>query len=118
MGRSASLIEIDLLRGGQRMPMLDPWPSSPYTLLVARKNLAPKCLVWPAHCVRRLPVIPVPLLIGDADVPLDLQPVIEAIYADSRYHRSIDYAPPITPPLSAEETVWLAVQLKHRERQA
>src|SRR5262245_8688655 len=25
-----SLVEIDLLRGGQRMPMLDPWPDSPY----------------------------------------------------------------------------------------
>ncbi|MGH7171924.1 MAG: DUF4058 family protein, partial [Gemmataceae bacterium] len=27
------LVEIDLLRGGQRPPMLDPWPESPYTLL-------------------------------------------------------------------------------------
>jgi Protein of unknown function (DUF4058) len=27
-----SLVEIDLLRGGQRMPMLDSWPASPYTL--------------------------------------------------------------------------------------
>jgi hypothetical protein len=33
---SAHLVEIDLLRGGQRMPMLDPWPDSPYTLLVTR----------------------------------------------------------------------------------
>jgi hypothetical protein len=32
----ANLVEIDLLRGGQRMPMLDPWPDSPYTVLVAR----------------------------------------------------------------------------------
>src|SRR5262249_36273384 len=28
-----NLVEIDLLRGGQRMPMLDPWPDSPYTLM-------------------------------------------------------------------------------------
>jgi hypothetical protein len=31
-----NLVEIDLLRGGQRMPMLDPWPPSPYTLMIAR----------------------------------------------------------------------------------
>ena len=31
-----NLVEIDLLRAGQRMPMFDPWPDSPYTLLVAR----------------------------------------------------------------------------------
>ncbi len=29
------LVEIDLLRGGTRLPMRDPWPKSPYTLLVA-----------------------------------------------------------------------------------
>ncbi len=33
---NVSLVEIDLLRGGQRMPMLDPWPDSPYMLLLAR----------------------------------------------------------------------------------
>jgi hypothetical protein len=34
----ASLVELDLLRDGQRMPMLDPWPDSPYTLLVAPRS--------------------------------------------------------------------------------
>jgi uncharacterized protein DUF4058 len=32
--------------------------------------------------------------------------MIEAIYARSRYHRSIDYARPLAPPLSAEEAAW------------
>src|SRR5262249_33557618 len=32
----ANLVEIDLLRGGQKFPMLDGWPTSPYTLLVCR----------------------------------------------------------------------------------
>ena len=32
----ANFIEIDLLRGGHKMPMLTPWPDSPYTLLVCR----------------------------------------------------------------------------------
>ena len=47
MERSASLVEIDLLRGGQRMPMVDPWPNCPYTLLVARSRNLPMCKVWP-----------------------------------------------------------------------
>ena len=33
-----SLVEFDLLRGGQRMPMLDPWPDSPYTPLAALRE--------------------------------------------------------------------------------
>src|SRR5207237_1561262 len=28
----AHLVEIDLVRGGQRMPMVEPWPNSPYYL--------------------------------------------------------------------------------------
>src|SRR5262249_3912993 len=36
----ANLVEIDLLRGGSRLPMLDPRPESPYSLLVARKEMA------------------------------------------------------------------------------
>ena len=43
----ANLVEIDLLRGGTRMPMLDPLPASPYYLLVAREEKAPYCRVWP-----------------------------------------------------------------------
>src|SRR5437762_4953724 len=58
---SASLIEIDLLRGGQRMPMLNDWPDSPYTLLVCRESRAPLCTVWPAHFQQPLPTLPVPL---------------------------------------------------------
>jgi hypothetical protein len=38
-------MEIDLLRGGQRMPMLDSWPDSPYTLLIGRAG-SPLCRVW------------------------------------------------------------------------
>ncbi len=37
---SVNLVEIDLLRDGQRMPMLDPWPNSPCTILVARARKA------------------------------------------------------------------------------
>ena len=35
---AVNLVEIDLLRGGERMPMLGKWPDSPYTLLVCRER--------------------------------------------------------------------------------
>lgn len=97
---AANFIEIDLLREGRRMPMVDPWPDSPYYLLVARKNAAPLCKVWPAHSMSPLPTIPVPLLPPDADAALFLQPLIESIYARFRYRQSIDYA--TVPPSLAE----------------
>src|SRR5262249_53130378 len=84
LGR-ANFIEIDLLRGGEKMPMLTPWPDSPYPLLVSRASRAPSCRAWPAHFQRRLPVIPVPLRSPDPDLMLDLQPLTDDIYALGRY---------------------------------
>jgi hypothetical protein len=94
--------------------MLDPWPNAPYTLLIGRQSRAPYCTVLPAHWRWPLPVLPVPLTSPDPDVPLALQPMIEAIYARARYQRSIDYSRPLSPPLNAEEQAWLAEQLRAR----
>ncbi len=41
--------------------------------------------------------------------------MIEAIYARSRYHRSIDYSRPLAPPLPAGEQAWLVDQLRSRQ---
>ncbi len=108
----ASLVEIDLVRGGQRMPMAERWPKSPYYLLVGRESHVPYCRVWPAYFNQPLREIPVPLASPDPDLPLALQPMIEAVYERSRYARRLDYSKPLTPPLSPEETAWLAEELR------
>jgi hypothetical protein len=109
----ANLVEIDLLRGGQRMPMLDPWPEGPYTLLVSRAN-AGLCRVWPAHYRRPLPPVLVPLAKPEADIRLDLQPMIAEIYHRFRYERSIDYSRPLDPPLDPADSAWLKTQMQAR----
>jgi hypothetical protein len=98
------------------MPMLDPWPASPYTLTVARAKKPHACLVWQGHWRKPLPKIRVPLLKPDPDLDLDLQPMIAAIYQRSRYHVSIDYTRPLNPPLGAEDAVWLEGRLRARKR--
>ncbi len=110
----ANLVEIDLLRGGQRMPMLDPWPDSPYPLMVARAWKPDACLVWEGHFQRPLPSLHVPLAKPDADLVVPLQPLVETIYRRFRYDQSINYGAELTPPLSAEETAWFRRQLRAR----
>jgi hypothetical protein len=109
---AANLVEIDLLRGGQRLPMVTPWPASTYYLLVCRRQRAPFCTVWPASFQERLPVAPVPLDDPDADIDLDLQPMLAAVYERSRYETSIDYTKPLQPPLTPAEAAWLAQRLR------
>jgi hypothetical protein len=112
----ANLVEIDLLAGGQRMPMLDPWPDSPYTLLVARAKKHDLCQVWPVYFQIPSPSFPVPLAKPDPDILLPLQPMIDSIYERSRYDRSIDYSKPLSPPLDDAEMAWLEKQLHARRR--
>jgi hypothetical protein len=45
---------------------------------------------------------------------LDLQPLIASVYACSHYDRRLHYASPLQPPLSEEESAWLAEQLRSR----
>ena len=113
-----NLVEIDLLRGGRRPPMLDPWPNSPYTLLVARGPFRyQRCKVWRAYFQRPVTEIPVPLDHPDADIPLRLQPMIEAIYQRARYGESIDYRKPLKPPLRGAEATWMKARLREWQRQ-
>jgi hypothetical protein len=113
----ANLIEIDLVRGGQRMPMVEPWPTSPCYLLVSWQSRAPYCRVWPVGYREPLPEIPVPLASPDPDLSLQLQPMIEAVYERSRYGRRIDYKKALTPPLTDEDATWLQHQLRTKPAQ-
>ena len=111
---TANLVEIDLLRGGQRMPMEDDWPDSPYYLLVCRKQDAASCSVWPALALKPLPRLRVPLARPDPDVTVDLQKLVTAVFERSRYDQEIDYRRAIRPVLREEEQRWLRQRVRRR----
>jgi hypothetical protein len=61
-------------------------------------------------------VIPVPLLDPDPDVPLDLGPVVAAVYERGAYARLIDYhLPPPPPALPEAEAAWLDKYLRAQQ---
>lgn len=70
-----------------------------YFIFLSRAEDRPITAVWPLELLDRLPVIPIPLLPGDADAALDLQGVFTATYDLLGYDLAIDYARPIEPPL-------------------
>jgi hypothetical protein len=110
---SAHLMEIDLLRGGERPPLEEPVPAAPYYVLVSRSERRPRVQVWPIQLRDPLPAVPVPVLEPDPDVPLDLQAAVASAYERGAFARKIDYQqPPPPPPLSAEETAWVEEVLR------
>lgn len=105
------LLEIDLIRRGER-----PWthpriPATPYLALLTRAE-ASRVEVWPISWQERLPKLPVPLRYPDPDAALDLSAALTAVYEEAYYHLSLDYsqAPP-PPPLTDEEIAWLRGQV-------
>jgi hypothetical protein len=105
----AHLLEIDLLRGGKRPDAGRVLPDEPYFAFLSRAQYRPRIFIWPMTLRARLPVVAVPLLPPDPDLPLDLTAALKRIYATARYDLRIDYRQSPPPPeLSAEDAAWVA----------
>jgi hypothetical protein len=100
----AHFIEIDLLRAGERMPMVD-LPQSDYCILISRADERPEVATWPLKLRDPLPTIPVPLLAPDPDAKVDLKEVLDSIYDDARYALYIYDSDP-HPPLHPTDVAW------------
>jgi hypothetical protein len=113
LASTAHLLEIDLLRAGERSPLAEPLPEAPYFIILSRAERRPVAEVWPLHLQEPLPILPVPLLPPDPDVPLDLGHALRTIYDRSGYDLRIDYTQrPPAPALSTEEGAWLEAHLR------
>ena len=109
---NAHLLEIDLLRQGTRAPRLIGLPLSDYFIFLTRAERRNATETWPVGVRDSLPVVPVPLLPGDKDVPLDLAHALRTIYDEARYDLSIDYGEPPVPPLPEKDAEWAQELLK------
>lgn len=99
------VLEIDLLRRGQRSLVSARIPESAYRMTLTRANLQ-RADVWAIQVRDPLPILPVPLRSPDPDVLLDLGLALRTIYDRAAYDLSINYdqaSPP--PPLSPEELI-------------
>lgn len=109
---AAHLIEIDLLRVGDRVPMQQQLPDQPYFIFLSRAEDRPLTDVWPIALSESLPSVPVPLLTGDADVVLELQAAFAAAYDLPGYDLIVDYSQPPDVPLAPKDAVWATNYLR------
>jgi Protein of unknown function (DUF4058) len=109
---TAHLIEIDLLRQGQRVPMQQALPAAPYFIMLSRVERRPLSDIWPISLEQPLPRVPLPLLAGDADLPIDLQAAFAASYDLLGYDLMLDYRQPADIPLEGEAASWADTHLR------
>jgi hypothetical protein len=113
-------VEIDLLREGDRVLMIPPEQIPPshrtdYQVCVWRVGQPGAVLVYKVPLRERLPVISIPLRPGDADVPLDIQAVVDQCYRNGGYD-DIDYTGEPEPRLKKADTAWADAPLKEQGR--
>lgn len=112
---SAHLLELDLLRGGERSPIQGEIPAAPYYVSLSRLEDRPSVEVWPIQLWDTLPILPVPLRQPDKDATINLDAAIAILYEQGGYATLIDYhRPPPPPKLSKEQNLWLDEYL-HKE---
>lgn len=104
LNTDTAVVEIDLLRGGHRMPWVD-MPTCDYYALVSRVHERPRSDFWPVGLRDPLPIIPIPLRQGEPEASLDLQSLVHRVYDAAQYHLHIYDSPP-EPSLRPEDQAW------------
>jgi Protein of unknown function (DUF4058) len=108
------LVEIDLLRAGEPMPILDNGSTSHYRILVSRGDCRPNATLYAFGVRQAIPPFPLPLKPEDQEPSVDMGSLLHDLYDRAGYDLRLNYQGEPAPPLSAEDTLW-ADQLLHRQ---
>ncbi len=115
-----NVVEIDLLRSGEPTTLAPVGNVTrrtgrfEYHACTHRYYRSITVEVYPIPMADRLPLIAIPLLKGDSDVTVDLQPVFDRTYDVARFDQRAKYAETCVPPLSAEQQTWADGLLKSK----
>jgi hypothetical protein len=106
LGSQSHLVEIDLLRGGEALPMQDAGASD-YRVLVSRVEQRPIAELYLFNLRDRVPCFGLPLRSGDESVPIDLNVLMQMVYESAALDLAIDYGQQPTPGLSQDDFDWV-----------
>ena len=109
------LVEIDLIRAGQPFPFTlqnKVNPVSDYRITISRAQQRPQANVYLFSLREIIPDFQIPLLRGDVEPTLFMNQILHSLFERAHYAGLVGYDKPLTPPLSAADTVWFATLLQ------
>ena len=110
VGGLVNLVEIDLLRRWEPMPLETPPPVSDYRILVCWGVESPGALLYPFMVRQRIPKFTLPLLSDDEESApeVDLGPIVDTMHQTARYGLIARYhQPPPEPAFEPEVQEWI-----------
>jgi hypothetical protein len=106
LGTHTNLVEIDLLRAWEPMPFEGNVPSSHYRILVRRGEQGSEADLYPFTVYDPIPEFPLSLQAGDVEPMINLNKLLDDVYAEGSYDVRINYHQPAQPPLTEDEARW------------
>jgi len=106
LASATNLVEIDLLRLGEVLPILG-ITKNDYRILVSHSYQRPDADLYGFNLKDNIPSFPVPLRLGETEPVIDLQKLINQIYERARFDLAIDYSQILKPTLSPEHETWV-----------
>lgn len=98
-------IEIDLLRDGEPMPLVQQ-VTSDYRILVSQGWMRRKAHLYAFNLPTAIPTIPLPLQPHDPAPPIPLNQLLHDLYCRARFDLQLDYTRPAVAPLTPAQTTW------------
>lgn len=113
LSSDSHLIELDLLRGDEPLPMAGADPLAHYHVLVSRSSRRPQADLYGFTVQEPLPQFPLPLKDDDESLEVDLASIFAGVYERASYDLRIDYgqAPP-PPAFNPADQTWIDGWLK------
>lgn len=105
-GTRTHLVEIDLLRAGEPLPLSGWGGLSDYSILVSRGERRPRARLLPFSVRQPIPRFRLPLLRGDEEPLVDLGAILHALYDRAGYDLRLSYRTPPDPPLPDADAAW------------
>lgn len=106
------MVEIDLLREGEPLPLHHGDDTANYRVLASRAEQRPDADVYSFGLADAIPLFPVPVSGADPEPLLDLKALLDEIYERSGYGVFINYDDDPQPSLEAVEQSWLEAYLE------
>lgn len=111
----SNLVEIDLLRAGDPMPIriTGNGQRTDYRVVVSRAQQRPRADVYLFGVRDPIPDFPIPLRQGEVEPILALNQVLHDLYDRAGYDLAIDYSQSAEPPLDEADAEWAAQFVSH-----
>lgn len=114
LGSSTHLVEIDLLRQWEPMPILSNGIQAHYRILVSQSHRRPKADLYAFNLSDPIPTFGLPLREEDQEPLVNLQDLFNGVYDRSGYGFALDYSREPVPHLSEVDAAWADALLREK----